>query len=277
MRAAIAAAGALWLLGTACGEVSSPGLRMLAAAGGACGTVYLAGIEESFALGGDLTVPGASPALTFDAFVPGAFGDQILLTRELTLRLPDEFGFAGFDFAGAGTVAAEWMFDYSDFPDPFNQVFDEADYVIPVRATGADSAYADALANASFDDGQDPTVTHALAGEQRVFSVFLPSGGTNNNGNASDPCSYFPTATRLALPAGLVTLPAQPGSYTVEVLATSVDPDTGDLNDQQGAPPMAYQRSFQVQVPEPDGALAGAASLGALALRARRARAREPR
>lgn len=260
--------GSLWLVAAACGEVSG-GFRIAprAAAGGECGTVYLEGVEEAFSLVADLSTPGSSPSIALDAFVPGSFGNQILLTRTLVLTLPATFSFQGFDAPGGPAPSATWDFDFSN---PGNGTFDPvgspSDYRIPIVAISADQAWADSLLNGSYDAGVDPLATHTLgSGGVHVFTIELPSGGTNNNGVAPDaPCSYFTTDTPFTLAAGIVGLPASSGSYDVQVDATSVDPDTGDLDDAQGVAPSVYQQSFTIAVPEPGPAAAGATVLAAL-------------
>lgn len=57
------------------------------------------------------------------------------------------------------------------------------------------------------------------------------------------------------------------------MVATSIDPDTGDADDQQGTAPTVYQRTIPVTVPEPVAGMLGAAAIGLLAgLRRRRKR-----
>lgn len=271
-RVLLAGLGGLVLLGTACAGEHSAGFFALAAfGGGPCGTAYLADVEDSFVLDVDLDTPGASPAIVFEMSIPGTSGNQILLTRQVVFTLPAEFGFAGFDALGAGAQIGQWDFDFGSdrsYQPP-------ADYTIPHRATGPDSAYADTFANGAYDAGIDSTATHAIGvGGAHVFSVTLPSGGTNNNG-AGGNCSYFDTDVRFTLPAGIVSLPNTPGIYDVAITATSVDPDTGDQDDGQGTAPSVYQRVVPISVPEPApaaAALAGVATLGGL-LRRRAARA----
>ena len=96
--------------------------------------------------------------------------------------------------------------------------------------------------------------------------MILPSGGTKRGGH----CSYFDTDIRFTLPAGVVQLPAVAGSYDVMLTATSVDPDTGDANDHQGKPPIVYQRTIPVWVPEPGASALGLAAIAPLAALARR-------
>jgi hypothetical protein len=247
-------------LACAVGEVGAG----FAALGGptGCDGRYLADIDTSFDAQVDLTTPGAAPAFLFDAAIPGSTG-AILQTYRLVITLPAEFGFLGFDVLGAGAQIGQVDFDFGgdgSYQDP-------ADYTIPHRAIDANTAYADSLLNGSYDVGVDAIGAHTLDGQQRhVFTLTLPSGGTNFGGV----CSYFDTSTRFRLPAGIIQLPATPGSYDATIVATSVDPDTGDTDDGAGIAPTVYQRTVPIQVPEPHAALLGAAACAALAATARR-------
>jgi hypothetical protein len=209
-------------------------------------------------------------------FIPG-FATTILLTRQIEITLPASFGFAGFDALGAGAGIGSWDFDFSN---PGNGVFDPLnpagyDYRIPHIGDDPDLAWADTRLNGLYDAGIDSTAAHSTGiGGEHVFTLILPSGGTNNNG-AGGNCSYFDTDTRFILNAGIIQLPQTPGSYDVEIVATSVDPDTGDADDQQGTPPTVYQRTVHVTVPEPATAAIGSAAVAALvALRRRAVRSR---
>jgi hypothetical protein len=256
----IGALAALWLLGSACAGEHSVGLTKLVAGGSPSCTAYLADVEDDFHLDADTSVPGASPPIVFDMSIPG-FATQILLTHDVVITLPAAFGFAG--FGAPGTSVGSWDFDFSKdgvFDPPF-------DYRIPHVAIDANHAYADTFANGSYDVTIDSTAVHSFGGGgTHVFTITLPSGGTNNNGQGGN-CSYFDTDTRFTLPAGIITLPVTPGSYDVAIVATSVDPDTGDANDGQGVAPTVYQRTVPIQVPEPAAALAGSVALAALARR----------
>jgi hypothetical protein len=260
--------GFLWLIGSACGGEAR--IALLSPSGGACGTVYLAGVESTFDLDPGDSTAGASPELVFEMYIPGSLPDgKILLTRTVVITLPAAFGFEGFDALGAGAQIGAWDFDYSNpnlVWDPLSPL--GYDYRIPHFAIDFDTAYADTLLNGSYDAGVDSIVEHTTgAGGAHVFSILMPSGGTNNGGfDPDDPCSYFDTDTRFTLPAGIVRLPATPGSYEVTVVATSVDPDTGDADDGLGAPPTVYQRPVEVFVPEPSASLAAAVAGGVLAL-----------
>lgn len=261
----------LFLFGMACVGEHSASFKLLAAfAGGPCGTAYLDDVEDEFRLDVDLTTPGISPALIFEMAIPGFPGDQILQTRQIVITLPASFGFNGFDALGAGAQIGQWEFDFgSDLSfDP------PGDYPIPHRAISANQAYADSFKNGAYDAGIDSTASHATGGGgEHVFTVTLPSGGTNNNG-AGGNCSYFDTDVRFTLPAGIVTLPAVAGAYTAAIIATSVDPDTGDQDDGQGVAPTVYQRVVPLNVPEPTGAMAALAALATLGWRVRRRAAR---
>jgi len=255
--------GAFWLLNSACaGEHSVAGLRALLAPP-TCSD-YLATVENSMRFDADLSTPGASPSVTFEMNIPGS-ATTILLTRQIVITLPAAFGFAGFDALGTGAEIGHWDFDFTA-----NGVFDPSgplgyDYRIPNYATGANTAYADTWLNGSYDGGIDSIGSHSIGGGgEHIFVLTLLSGGTNNNG-AGGNCSYFDTDTRFVLKAGIMQLPQAPGSYDVTVVATSVDPDTGDADDQQGTAPTVYQRTIPVTVPEPAAAAIGAAAIAALA------------
>lgn len=271
-RTGTAIAALAWLLGAACGgEDSGPALlaALVPRGAGACGTSYLGSVEDGFSLDVDTSTPGASPALVFEMFIPGSSpANQILLTRQVVITLPASFGFLGFGAPGAS--AGSWDFDFSN---PGNGAFDPIaglfDYRIPHLAVDANNAYADTRLNDAYDAGIDSTAVHSLGGGgAHVFTISLPSGGTNNNG-AGGNCSYFDTDTRFTLPAGIVTLPSSPGTYDVAIVATSVDPDTGDTDDGQGTAPSIYQRTVPVTVPAPATSLGAATSALALAALAR--------
>ena len=257
------------------GEVSVGLVAALAAnAAGSCGASYLAATEGSMSLDAQLDTPGATTAVVFEMFMsfsqpPG----PILLTREVVFTLPASFGFLGFDALGAGAQIGHWDFDWTN---PNNGVFDPGgplgyDYRIPHYAIDANTAYADSLLNSSYDAGTDAVATHSLGpGGTHVLALMLPSGATNGMGNSN--CSYFDTDVRFTLPAGIIQLPQVAGSYDVTVVATSVDPDTGDADDQQGTAPTVYQRTVPVSVPEPATGMLGAAvivMLGGLRRRTR--------
>jgi hypothetical protein len=250
------------------GEISQSLLGALAPSGAvSCGGSYLAATENSMSLEAQLDTPGGTTTpVIFEMFIsflqaPG----PILLSREVVFTLPAAFGFLGFDALGSGAQIGQWDFDYTH---PGNGVFDPdsapSDYRIPHYAIDANSAYGDSLLNSTYDVGVDTVATHTLGpGGEHVLTLTLPSGGTNGGGNSS--CSYFDTDVRFTLPAGILLLPATTGSYDVTVVATSVDPDTGDADDQQGTAPTVYQRTISVTVPEPAAAAIGAAAIAALA------------
>lgn len=240
------------------GEVGNDGFAALGAS--VCDTTYFADIEDDFDAQVDLATPGASPQFLFDAFIPGS-STKILQTYRLQITLPSAFGFNGFGAAGASVGQLDFNFG-SD------RDFDQSDYTIPHRAIDANTAYADSLLNGVYDPGVDAIASHQLGvGNAHVFTISMPSGGTNFGGV----CSYFDTNTRFTLPAGFVQLPATPGSYDVEISALSVDPDTGDATDNAGLPPISYARTVPIQVPEPASLLATIAGIASLlALRGRR-------
>lgn len=230
-----------------------------------CDGTYIAAVEDDLDGTVDTSTPGDAPEVTLFAYVPGTT-TKILQTYELSITLAPEFNFLGFGNAGASVG----QYDF-DFTNPNNHIFDPdllpSDYRIPHITIDSNTAYADSKKDGVYEAGVDAIAMHTTTpGGSDVFTMILPSGGTKRGGH----CSYFDTDIRFTLPAGVVQLPAVPGSYDVMLTATSVDPDTGDANDHQGKPPIVYQRTIAVWVPEPGASALGLAAIAPLAALARR-------
>jgi hypothetical protein len=159
-------------------------------------------------------------------------GSTTKILQTYSLQITLPPAFGWSGFGAAGASVGQLDFNFGNDHD-----FDQSDYTIPHRAIDANTAYADSLANGVYDAGVDAVATHQLG-----------------------PGS-----------AGIVQLPATPGSYDMEIDALSVDPDTGDATDNAGLPPISYARTFPIQVPEPAPLLAAIAAMASLAaLRGRR-------
>ncbi len=230
----------------------------------ACGASYLEVTESSMNLVADLGTPGATTGIVYEMNIPFAAG-PLLKTRQVVFTLPAAFGFNGFNALGSSEIGT-WEFDFAPPFGTFNP--GTVGYTIPHYPIDANTAYADAKKNGSYDAGVDPTATHSLGvGGAHVFTLDLPLGGANQGGN----CSYFDTDVRYTLIDGILELPAVAGTYDASILATSVDPDTGDADNHAGVAPTTYQRTVPVTVPEPGAELSAIAAAAALAVvRARR-------
>ena len=104
----------------------------------------------------------------------------------------------------------------------------------PIRAQDFQTAYVD-VQNDGHGAG-DPVLVY-LGGVGISFVAYVPSGGDGNLG--SNTVSVQGRAS-IELDAGILTNPTLDRGESVQILLTSVDPDTGDFNDRQGADPLTY-------------------------------------
>lgn len=222
-------------------------------------TLALAGCEEL--LGDDgpgpsaLEVEGTSvyaapgtQALVFSNLAPGrptgfridsAITTGQSQTYQVVLTLPPEFIFNGFDALGpAGTRIGAYGFD-------FNAGSPGADRLFPVYSIDGDSAWVDSNLDGNTNPLK-PQIQHSYDGQQNnVITITLPRGG---DGSTSNNTAGFSSAVMASLRSGIFTTPATPGQYQATLRFTSVDPDTGDANDNAGSPPESFQLQSDIMI-----------------------------
>jgi hypothetical protein len=254
----------LCLLLTGCAAGGQNNLAALLGGFGAgandCGGNYLGSIENSFAFGVNSTAGETTP-VGFDVSNPGT---PILETRSIEIALPEGFGFMGFyAIGGIGVEIGSFQFDTSN-PDG---TFDGADVSYPIISIFMGTAYADINDNGVNDIGTDidisagPNFPDGIA----VF-ISIPKGGTPTAMN----CVTTAADMQLDFFDGIFQMPDTPGDYMAEITAVSIDPDTGDLNDFQGAPQLVYETTAMMTVPEPGATSAAWLALGVLLVMCRR-------
>jgi hypothetical protein len=111
------------------------------------------------------------------------------------------------------------------------------DFSLPIRASSVDLAYADVDGNGQ-RGALDPTIEHhadtPIAGAH-TFVLALPAGGDTVKGFAR---SFLAFTAHVTLAAGILGNPTVAGSYDVDGTFTSVDPDSGDADDDTGLAPL---------------------------------------
>ena len=209
---------------------------------------------------------GETSGLSVELSIPNSMTTPILATYQAVITVPPEFTFLGFDALGSGAVIGAWEFDFFGDGD-----FTGADFTIDHRSIDANSAYSDSDASGAFSAGVDPTATHTLGtGGEHIITMILPNGGI------VPPlmCSYFSFDARYTLLDGIVELPATPGEYLIQIMATSVDLDTGNATDNMPPNPLTFMRNYFITVPEPEHNSLAIASLLTMSLLSRRSRRR---
>lgn len=169
--------------------------------------------------------------------------------REIVITIPAAYQFNGFDALGpAGTRIGVYGFDFNpSSPGP--------DRLFPIYVIDNDSAWVD-----SNLDGQTnplkPQVEYSLDAQQNhVITIILPRGG---DGSTSSSTAGFTSDIMASLRTGIFSNPATGGSYPMTLNFTSVDPDTGDADDNAGSPPEQFALN--------DNALIAPATLSAAVL-----------
>jgi len=222
--------------------------------GPSCGDFYLDQISSTFSFALDSDMANQTSGLIVEMSFPDNIMTPIMATYEVVITIPPEFAFLGFDALGVEAVVGAWDFDFSA-----TGVFGMADFTIDHRGLDFDSAYSDSDASFALTPGIDPTAEYVTgAGGEHIITLTLPDGGIEPfRGN----CTYFPFDARYTLLDGLVRLPATPGNYNIQIMATSVDLDTGNATDNIAPDPLTFSDTFVVAVPEPQSILLAGTSL----------------
>ncbi len=179
--------------------------------------------------------PGRPTGFRVDSAI--SFGES--QTYQVVLTLPPEFIFNGFDALGpAGTRIGAYGFD-------FNAGSPGADRLFPVYSIDADSAWVDANLDGN-PNPLKPQIEHSYDGQQNnVITITLPRGG---DGSTSNNTAGFSSAVMASLRSGVFTTPATAGQYQATLDFTSVDPDSGDANDNAGSPPETFQLQTSINI-----------------------------
>ncbi|WP_394694096.1 hypothetical protein [Hyphobacterium sp.] len=193
------------------------------------------------------TAPGTQ-SLVFSNLAPGrptgfrvdsaiSLGES--QTYQVVLTLPPEFIFNGFDSLGpAGTRIGAYGFDFNaGSPGP--------DRLFPVYAIDSDSAWVDSNLDGNTNPLK-PQIEHSYDGQQNnIITITLPRGG---DGSTANNTAGFSSAVMASLRSGIFTTPAAAGQYQATLDFTSVDPDSGDANDNAGSPPETFQLQTTITI-----------------------------
>ncbi len=216
-------------------------------ANASCGDYYLDEISSGFSYHLDSTTAGDTTGLTMEMTFPNTSTTPILATYEVSLTVPSQFTFLGFDALGSGAEIGAWEFEWSNV----NGHFDGADFTILHRSIDFASGYSDSDGSGSYSPGIDPTVEYTTGtGGKHIITLTLPDGGMEQGTHGM--CSYFSFDARYTLLDGIVALPTTPGDYTIEIVATSVDLDTGNATDNTPPHPLIYANSFVLTIVDQD-------------------------
>jgi hypothetical protein len=233
--------------------------------GADCGGFYLNEIAPSITFDLGSTTASETSSLTVDLTIPSEMTTPILTTYQAVITVAPEFTFLGFDALGSGSAVGTWDFDFIGDGD-----FTGADFTIDHFGIDTDSAYSDSDATGTFSPGIDPTAEYTMGkGGEHIITMILPDGGIEP---ARGMCSYFSFDARYTLFDGIVRLPATPGNYTVNIMATSYDLTVpgGGPADATPPAPMTYSQNYLITVPEPGRAPLAFAGIGTLMLLSRR-------
>jgi len=171
--------------------------------------------------------PGRPMGFRIDSVI--TFGQR--QTYQVVLTLPPEYVFNGFDsFGPVGTRIGAYGFE-------FNSASPGPDRLFPVYSTDANDAWVDANLDGAFNVLK-PQIQHSYDAQQsNVITITLPRGGDGTTGVGT---ATFSSDVMASLRSGIFTNPATAGDYSVSLSFTSVDPETGDANDNAGAPPETF-------------------------------------
>lgn len=179
-----------------------------------------------------LLSPQAPGARRTWAFASGPWGHTIEVYK-MTISFPGAFTFNGFNASGSGAGT------YS--------IVSRNDSVVrsfALRAIDADHAYVDLDSSGAYDPW-DTYVTHSGSGGKHLFTIILADGGEYNSN-----VSYRNITDKgvLELASGILDNPVNEGAYNVDLEFTSVDPDTGNVDDGKGEAPQVNRSAETVNI-----------------------------
>lgn len=150
---------------------------------------------------------------------------------QVVITLPAAYAFNGFTALGpAGTRIGAYGFEFNpSSPGP--------DRLFPVYSIDSDSAWVDTNLDGNTNPLK-PTIEYSQDGSQNhVLTITLPRGGDGLTGSQT---ASFSSDVMAFLRTGIFSNPASGGGVPITVALTSVDPDTGDANDNAGSPPESF-------------------------------------
>ena len=179
--------------------------------------------------------PGQPMGFRIDSAITG--GER--QTYQVVLTLPPEFTFNGFDTLGAaGARIGAYGFE-------FNSASPGPDRLFPVYSTDVDSAWVDSNLDGT-PNILKPQIEHSYDGQQNnLITITLPRGG---DGLTSTGTAGFSSDIMASLRSGVFSNPTTAGDYSVSVVFTSVDPESGDADDNSGLPPETFSLNRTVSI-----------------------------
>lgn len=217
----------LWAIGlgmvlAACAELPSSSDRAEQGDGADGTTSYTNPATQTLQIS-DLT-PGRPMGFRIDSEI--TFGQ--LQVYQAIITLPSAYVFNGFDALGpAGTRIGAYGFEFnSSSPGP--------DRLLPMYSIDNNSAYVDSNLDGT-ENPLKPQVEYSLDNQQNhVITITLPRGG---DGSTSSNTADFSSDIMASLRTGIFTNPATAGVQAIQLNLISVDPDSGDANDNAGTAP----------------------------------------
>lgn len=157
---------------------------------------------------------------------------------QVVITLPASYQFNGFDLFGSGTRIGAYGFEFNaGSPGP--------DRLFPIYSIDGNSAWVDTNLDGN-PNPLKPQIEHSLdASQNHIITITLPRGGDGSTGSqtagfSSDVMAFFRT--------GIFSNPATGGSVPITLDFTSVDPDTGDANDNAGSAPETFQLTGNAEI-----------------------------
>lgn len=186
---------------------------------------YNAPSDQSVAIS-DLS-PGHLMGFRIDSAI--TFGER--QTYQVVITVPATYQFNGFLALGeAGTRIGAYGFEF----DPGS---DGPDRLFPIYSTDADSAWVDSNLDGT-PNPLKPQIEYTQDGDQNhILTITLPRGG---DGSTSFNEASFSSDIMAFLRTGIFTNPATGGAFPISLSFTSVDPDSGDANDNAGEAPETF-------------------------------------